>query len=299
MVSSPALPDTPTVARLDARLQGPGSVARIEADELAALARESGLDAHALVHASLAWAQRWAIAPLSHFEVGAAALGSSGRLYLGANIEFLGLPLSQTVHAEQSAIAHAWTCGETGISVLATSAAPCGFCRQFMCELPEPRPVLLVGERAATSLDALLPDAFGPRQLGREPSLLCGRTVALTLCEPSDDPLTALALAAAGRACADYTGAAAGVAIETSDGRQFTGTLAESVAYNPTLAPMQAALISAHHGGARFDVLARAVLVELDDAALSQLELARAVLASVAPQATLTRVRATRAHSPA
>ena len=58
-----------------------------------------------LLAACLHWAQRWALAQVSKFEVGAAVLAESGVLYLGANLEFLGVPLSHTVHAEQSAIA--------------------------------------------------------------------------------------------------------------------------------------------------------------------------------------------------
>jgi cytidine deaminase len=296
------MPRTPTVEHLDARLSGPGSgaAAIIEADELAALQTETGLDAHAVILASLEWARRWARASLSNFEVGAAALGNSGRLYLGANIEFLGLPLSQTIHAEQSAIAHAWAHEESGLCLIATSAAPCGFCRQFMFELPEPRPRLLLASEADSGpieLEVLLPSAFGPTQLGRSPQLLCAGPQGLQLIEqpgPRDHArhaeLAQLALAAADRCSAPYTGALSGVALETSDGRRFCGAVAESVAYNPTLAPMQAALIAAHHGGAALSSITHAVLVELEHGSLSQLDFARQILASVAPAASCTRL---------
>ena len=79
--------------------------------------------------------------------LGALALGGSGTLYFGANIEFEGLPLCETIHAEQAAILHAWLGGEATIELLATSAAPCGFCRQFMVELPEPRPQIVMPGR--------------------------------------------------------------------------------------------------------------------------------------------------------
>ena len=65
--------------------------------------------------------------------------------------------------------------------------------------------------------------------------------------------------------------------------------VAESVAYNPTLGPMQAALIAAHHGGGRLESIRAALLVELDDAPVSQLADARLILACVAPDATLER----------
>ena len=290
-----ALPDTPTFARLDARLRGPGSAAIVEADELEAMARESGLDAHAIVLACLGWAQRWARAPVSNFEVGAAALGGSGRLYLGANIEFRGQPLAQTIHAEQAVIAHAWAHAEARIELLATSAAPCGYCRQFLLELPEPRPRLLLADHspALTSLDALLPEAFGPTQLGRAPQLLRAGPHGLRLASSSAaSELERAALAAADRGSAPYTGALSGVAVQASDGSIHAGAIAESVAYNPTLAPMQAALIAAHHGGAHVETIMHAVLVEIDGAQISQLDHAAAILASVAAGATLRRTLA-------
>jgi cytidine deaminase len=42
-----------------------------------------------------------AIAPTSRYRVGAAGLGASGRVYLGANLELPRAPLAQSVHAEQ------------------------------------------------------------------------------------------------------------------------------------------------------------------------------------------------------
>ena len=53
-----------------------------------------------------------AVTPVSRFNVGAVAHGLSGNLYFGANMEFCHVPLQQTVHAEQSAITHAWLRGE-------------------------------------------------------------------------------------------------------------------------------------------------------------------------------------------
>ena len=142
MLDPDSLPATPMVVALDARLQGPGAApAVVEADELAALQRELAVDAEQAVIACLRWARRWAFAPTSRFEVGAAAWGESGRVHLGANIEFSSLPLNETVHAEQSAIMQAWVHGERQLRALATSAAPCGYCRQFMLELPSPRPI--------------------------------------------------------------------------------------------------------------------------------------------------------------
>jgi cytidine deaminase len=137
-----------------------------------------------------------------------------------------------------------------------------------------------------------LPWAFGPTQLGRTAQLLRAGPHGLALASTSSDPLAALALAAADRSSAPYSGALAGVAVQSVDGQRVIGAIAESAAYNPTLAPMQAALIAAHHGGVRLEQIERAVLVELDESPVSQLDTARATLASVAPQATLVRLAA-------
>lgn len=43
--------------------------------------------------------------------------------------------MQQTVHAEQSAISHAWLRGETSLRAITVNYTPCGHCRQFMNEL--------------------------------------------------------------------------------------------------------------------------------------------------------------------
>lgn len=86
-------------------------------------------------------AKEFAVVPVSHYHVGAVSagmevIGSGWRnLYLGANFEFANAALSFSVHAEQAAVNNAWLHGEEGIQLLAISAAPCGYCRQFLNEL--------------------------------------------------------------------------------------------------------------------------------------------------------------------
>src|SRR6185369_7517369 len=62
---------------------------------------------HRIYHANcpnmldrLAEAQSYARPLLTNFRVGAVVRGTSGALYLGANLEFPGVGLNQTVHAE-------------------------------------------------------------------------------------------------------------------------------------------------------------------------------------------------------
>src|SRR5688572_3635647 len=86
-------------------------------------------------------AGEFAVTPLSRYPVGAVAAGlpkgDGGwcNLYLGANFELRDVALSFTTHAEQAAVNNAWLNGEAGIQMLAVSAAPCGYCRQFLYEL--------------------------------------------------------------------------------------------------------------------------------------------------------------------
>jgi len=80
-------------------------------------------------------ASRSARVPTSRYRVGAAALGSSGRVFIGANLELPRAPLAQSVHAEQFVVALASQQRERGLKRIAVSAPPCGHCRQFCCEL--------------------------------------------------------------------------------------------------------------------------------------------------------------------
>ena len=144
----------------------PGACAVISAHEAAAWGSALGVDVPQLMLRLVGWAACRADVPISGFRVGAVARGLSGALYAGANLEFAGLPLSCSVHAEQSALTNAWVHGEEGLDAVAVSAAPCGYCRQFLYELVgAERLEILLPERPATRLSALLPAAFGPRDL--------------------------------------------------------------------------------------------------------------------------------------
>ena len=106
--------------------------ALLNADQVAALQSATGLDEDALAFALLPLAAACARADLSHFNVGAIARGISGTWYFGGNMEFLGATMQQTVHAEQSAISHAWLRGEKSLRAITVNYTPCGHCRQFM-----------------------------------------------------------------------------------------------------------------------------------------------------------------------
>jgi cytidine deaminase len=115
-----------------------------------------------------------AYAPYSNFPVGAALLGLSGRVYLGANVENAAYPL--TTCAERAAVVKAVSDGEKEFEaiavVTATGATPCGACRQILREFSDAKGDLRVivadttGHARTYTIAELLPDGFTPDQLG-------------------------------------------------------------------------------------------------------------------------------------
>lgn len=112
-----------------------------------------------------------AYAPYSHYRVGAALRGKSGRIYTGVNVENAAYPV--TMCAERSALFHAVAEGERefdAISVVTDNGgAPCGSCRQVLSEFGLDIVVLIAdGEGRLiqeTTVRDLLPSSFGPQHL--------------------------------------------------------------------------------------------------------------------------------------
>lgn len=200
--------------------------------------------------------------PVSNFYVGAVARGLSGKVYLGANVEFAGEALSFTVHAEQSAIANAWMNGEEGIDRIAVTAAPCGYCRQFLNELTTADRLEIQLPDGTFRLADLLPHAFGPRDLGVEGGLMQRDDHRLAI--DAGDDLAREALRAANRSYAPYSKSYAGVALRMADGRIAAGAYAENAAFNPSMSPLEVALSQLNLAGAPFEQIADAVLVHVD-----------------------------------
>ena len=119
-------------------------------------------------------AREQAYAPYSHFPVGAALLGRSGRVYTGCNVENASYPL--TTCAERTALTKAVSEGERQFEAIAvitaTGAAPCGACRQILREFGGPAGDLRVivadtdGHTRVFTIAELLPAGFTPDQLG-------------------------------------------------------------------------------------------------------------------------------------
>jgi len=228
-------------------------------------------------------AQSFARPGLTGFRVGAVVRGTSGALYLGANIEFPGESLGQTVHAEQAALSNAFMHDEPGIEAIAVSAAPCGHCRQFLYEFSEGRDIeiLLPGQPAIT-LSALLPRPFGPRDLGVTAGPLSRTKIAIQSIE--GDPVRSARYAAA-NAYAPYSNSPSGVAIRSRRGNVYRGSYIENAGFNPSLPPFQVALVGMAMANEDFSDIAEVVLAEAANNSISQLSATKSVLAAVAPRA--------------
>jgi len=259
----------------------------IRASDASALARELDLDLPRLMTMLLPLAAQFAKPPISNFYVGAVSRGLSGNLYYGTNLEFSGQALSFTVHAEQSSVTNAWSNGEEGIDLIAVTAAPCGYCRQFLNELVTADRLVIAMPSETRPLRDLLPSAFGPRDLGVAGGLMQLDDHGLTIDE--SDALGTEALRAANRSYAPYSKSYAGVAIRTTGGEIVSGAYAENAAFNPSLSPLQAALSQLNLRSRTFDEIAETVLVHADSLHDSA---TRTVLGAI----TGTRLRTVRAR---
>ena len=291
----------------------------ISAERVLALAARRGLDAQDLLPEFVREAQKLAIPPTSRFHVGAAALGASGAVYLGVNVELPGLPLNASIHAEQFAVVTAMRAGERALEAIATTAAPCGHCRQFMNELrgAASMRVIIPGGGGGPDdarrghlvlpLCDLLPHSFGPLDLTHDaslPLLLEERHNGLRFAPGSipegsaatelDRAAAALALAEANAAYAPYSASPAGLALVDSDGVVHTGRSVESAAYNPTMSPLHAALVAAvgsagmgDANGGEWRRIESATLVEMNGAPVRYAGTAALILETIAPRARL------------
>ncbi|RLV61071.1 cytidine deaminase [Parashewanella curva] len=233
----------------------------IEANQIEQLKRMSGLSENQLIFALLPVAAAMAKPLISQFYVGAIAKGSSGDLYMGANLEFPSETLGQTVHAEQSAISHAWMSNEKQITDIFINYSPCGHCRQFINELVDSSNIQVhLPEQATQPMSHYLPYAFGPKDLNITTPLLSSEAIQLKLI--SEDALILEATHQASKSYSPYSNNHAGVSLELSDGTIVSGRYAENAAFNPSMLPMQVALCQLMRMNKDFSEIKRAVLVE-------------------------------------
>ena len=115
-----------------------------------------------------------AYAPYSGFAVGAALLDELGRIHAGCNVENAAYPQSQC--AEASALGSLIVAGGRQIvaavvvGVAQKPLTPCGGCRQRLREFATGATLVWSADlhqvRGRFTLGQLLPESFGPHQLG-------------------------------------------------------------------------------------------------------------------------------------
>ena len=252
------------------------SLAVLPAELMQRLQQVSGLALPQLTLTLLPLAAAFSYATISHFHVGAIVWGGSGNFYLGANMEFSRQSLSQTIHAEQCAINHAWLHNETSLLGITINASPCGHCRQFMNETSSAQTLRIYLPSSEHSLPQLLPAAFGPRDLGVLDGLLQPQRHEMP--HQLTDRLLQAAAEAATQSYAPYSQSYAGVALQTQDGSLFCGRYAENAAFNPSLPPLQSALIMLRMAGYAPEDIQAAALVESQQGQISHLAATQALL---------------------
>lgn len=122
-------------------------------------------------------AREKAYAPYSEYKVGAALLCEDGTVYTGCNIE--NAAYTPTNCAERTAFFKAVSEGQRRFVKIAVAGGretlapcmPCGVCRQVMAEFCRPERFKIVyldsrGEISEMMLKELLPESFGPANLG-------------------------------------------------------------------------------------------------------------------------------------
>ncbi|XP_060188691.1 cytidine deaminase 1-like [Lycium barbarum] len=330
----------------------------VEASEAESLTNKLGLPSvHHLLPALVQPAQSLARPPISNYPVAAVGLGSDGRLFLGVNLEFPGVPLHHSVHAEQFLITNLAVHRCPRLLAFAVSAAPCGHCRQFLQETRNSSDIKIHITSTQNNPDMfeplrdILPNPFGPFDLldDETPLLLERHNNGLSLSEDlcngfsvnsgnlsngsnkneisvnsgnlsnvyeisgnsgnlsngyeisvnsgnlsngSDKNGSTLLRIAASEAANDshapYSGCPSGVALMDCEGKIYRGSYVESAAYNPSLGPVQAALVAfVARGGGGYEQIVAAALVEKEGAKVRQEDTARLFLKLVSPKCDL------------
>jgi cytidine deaminase len=117
-------------------------------------------------------AAKGAYAPYSEFQVGAAILAGSGKIYTGCNVENASYGLSNC--AERSAIFTAAGAGERKLTAVViytptpTAITPCGACRQVISEFGPDAVVISVcdsDQRIETDMPTIFGQPFGRENL--------------------------------------------------------------------------------------------------------------------------------------
>ncbi|MDP8079871.1 cytidine deaminase [Phocoenobacter skyensis] len=234
---------------------------RLSAETVEKLCQKFQLSKIELALQCLSIASCYGLTPISNFNVGAVAIGASGVFYFGANQEYENVAIAQTVHAEQSAISHAWHSNEKSITDIVVNYTPCGHCRQFLNELNVASNLKIHLPHSQNNLlHSYLPDSFGPKDLDISELLFDHQDHQFELANP--EPIVQAALKAFNHSHAPYSNTYCGVALAFENGEIVTGRYIENAAFNPSFPPLQSALNYRRLNGLSEEKISRIVMVE-------------------------------------
>lgn len=204
-------------------------------------------------------AKRLAHPPISHFHVGSIGLESeTGNLILGGNVEFPGAHLGFTLHGEGFVFTRSFSRGTTIAAIAIGEAHPCAHCRQYLSEYAAARNLDLIDPLGhVLKMADLYPWPFDPDYLGGVglvPSAVPFRQLRFVE-PPQDSSLLQKLLESGKRAHTPYSECPSAVVLRTKDGALIAGSAIESVAFNPSIGPLQAAIVDLlAHGYAYGDI---------------------------------------------
>lgn len=226
----------------------------------------------------------YSYAPISKYRIAVVGEAAGFDLIPGVNVEFPGVTLNETIHAEQCviAIAHARRIPKLD-TIYIDRGAPCGHCRQVLNELMTELAVWTDGDQPR-ALSSLLPFSFGPRDLGVEGGLLASKPHRLKCCGGStvEDAAAELAIDCAARSYAPYSRAYAGVVFTLHDNRLCPGSYLENAAMNPTLSPFHSAICNLVAGfEASFEEIRKVTLAAVAGSSIDHLAPIERLLRSI------------------
>jgi cytidine deaminase len=269
----------------------PGAVATVRAADAARLVEEHGLASEReLALLSLPVAGAMARPPISAYRVAAVGIeAETGDLVLGANLEFLGGELGSTIHAEGFVSLRVRRRGHTLETLAVREAHPCAHCRQTLAEADAAdglEIIDLLGHEL--TLAELYPWPFRPRALGvagDRPGVVSWPVLAFATDPPPDD-VAALLLETGSHAHAPYSSSPSAVVLRLRSGRLLAAGCLESVAFNPSITALQAALVEVAAAQAAWTEIAEGWLARTAGGSVDPAPGFQSLLSALAPAAT-------------
>jgi len=187
--------------------------------------------------------------PISGYRVAGVGIeAETGDFVLGANLEFPGGDLGTTIHAEGFVSLRVRRRGRTLETLAVREAHPCAHCRQTLTEADAAERLEIIDLLGhELTLDELYPWPFRPAALGvlgDRPGAVAWPGLAFAGEAPPDE-VAGLLVEAGARAHAPYSSSPSAVVLRLGDGRLVSAGCVESVAFNPSITALQAALVEA------------------------------------------------------